>query len=192
MALQSRIVNRTPAPKSNVISYPAPVVTQIQRERLQYTPGNPLQPLAGVNFPGAQLGAPIEVIRDLIRKQTRMLGVPFTVPISAIGAQISVPVEGMSDGKIFLGISVTDGETVQRLVSEQFTLIINNEVIFQNLNVLGLMTGSTQSAFKTGMNVPFVSFPRPLSGQDDIVFTITNQAAVAINAHLGSIQIFYI
>lgn len=149
-------------------------------------PFNPDLPLAGVAYPGGQMGAPIEVVRDLTSRQKRVNGFEFIIPVAAAGTRLPrIVVDNLGDAKIFLGLFMasTSGGAGSVFSLEIATLMINNEIIFQDIPLVGLQS--------TIFTQEYISFPRPLAGQDEIFIDITLTAAVLV-ACPGKVGIFYL
>lgn len=124
------------------------------------------KPLGNPQFPGLEfLGMNVEEIRSLIKTQKRARGYRLPVPIGA--SQFSVELSGTA--RIFLGFNF-GGVFGSGVISDTFTLTINNEIILQEAN-----TG----AFSTTRVIPqdFYYFPRPLSGTDSIEYKFQSSGA---------------
>lgn len=109
-------------------------------------------------FPGSQFGANIDQIRALINRGKCSKG--FIIPVLVGTQEFSLKLP--SDARILLGFCIgifTAGET--------FSLQVNQEKI---------VDGAPVSCF-TNLNRVLVDeyyvYPRPLSGQDEILFTYT-------------------
>jgi hypothetical protein len=116
------------------------------------------------------------MMRDAYSNGVRCKG--FTVSIAAGTSAFSVDLSGMA--KNFLGFSFLFLAQPAGAVITQ--LVVNNDVVvdstlIQHFQVLG-----------TTSDRDYYPFPRPLNGQDTIVFNFTNAGAVAT----GYLVVYYI
>jgi hypothetical protein len=115
-------------------------------------------------------------MRDAYSNGVRCKG--FTVSIAAGTSSFSVDLSGMA--KNFLGFSFLFLNQPGGAVITQ--LVVNNDVVvdstlIQHFQVLG-----------TTSDRDYYPFPRPLNGQDTIVFNFTNAGAIAT----GYLVVYYI
>lgn len=108
-------------------------------------------------FPGQQKGFSIDAIRTLIKKQKRTRGFRFNL-VSSIGT-FNINISGSA--RIFLGFALSFEPDTTANFPAFMNLTINNEVIIQDVN----------PNFFTSryMDDEYYFFPRPLSGQDDVI-----------------------
>jgi len=116
------------------------------------------------------------MMRDAYSNGVRCKG--FTVSIAAGTSSFSVDLSGMA--KNFLGFSFLFLNQPGGAVITQ--LVVNNDVVvdstlIQHFQVLG-----------TTSDRDYYPFPRPLNGQDTIVFNFTNAGAIAT----GYLVVYYI
>lgn len=113
-------------------------------------------------FPGNQYGGTIEQIRNLIQHQKKSKG--FSLQ-SVVGTQtFNLVLSG--DARLLLGytfLGATAGDFCR--------IKINNEIINDNVPVQGL------TLLNNAMQNEYYEFPRPLSGQDEIVVEYTSTVA---------------
>lgn len=129
-------------------------------------------------FPGQQLGnKSIEQIRAIIKRQKRIKGYSFTVPVG--GSSFNLDLSGTA--RILLGIAFLskDGTPFAEIASVQFQ--VNNEIVIDQLN----------PNFLTNLlnNNEYYYLPRPLSGTDELTLKFTN---TGLNAELANVVIYYI
>ena len=127
-------------------------------------------------FPGQQKGFSIDAIRTLIKKQKRARGFRFALVTSNQSFNINIS----GSARIFLGFVLSFVPDTLSSFPPFMNLTINNEVIIQDTN----------PNFFTSryMDDEYYFFPRPLSGQDDIILT-TQPAGVPITLDVG---VYYI
>lgn len=111
------------------------------------------------SFPGQQNGASIEQVRDFNKNMVRRLGKRFSGGTSAVDFQINFS----GTAKFFLGIAFLNN------LGALVTLNVNNEVVFSNVDAGFFTLGKTEQ--------DYYAINRPLSGQDDVILTITGDAA---------------
>jgi hypothetical protein len=116
------------------------------------------------------------MMRDAYSNGVRCKG--FTVSIAAGTSSFSVDLSGMA--KNFLGFGFVFLNAPGGAVITQ--LVVNNDVVvdstlIQHFQVLG-----------TTSDRDYYPFPRPLNGQDTIVFNFTNAGAIAT----GYLVVYYI
>ena len=113
-------------------------------------------------FPGAQFGASVEQIRQLIGRQKGAKGYTLALTIGTTEHNIQMP----GDAVMMLGFmirSYNPGET--------FSLKINGEIC------LDQVPASCYTNLNKIINDEYYILPRPLSGQDEIIFTFTATGA---------------
>jgi len=113
-------------------------------------------------FPGAQDGASMEQIQEFIRNQARLKGFRFS---GGIGSQ-NFPLQISGTAKFFLGVQFNES------FDADVTLTVNNEVIYQDVPVIGLNPISNPRSEKDWFPVS-----RPLSGTDEIILAINSFVA---------------
>jgi hypothetical protein len=126
-------------------------------------------------FPGQQMGASIEQVRSLIKRQKRLKGYSFNVPQGT--SSFNLDLSGTA--RILLGIAifgkVTASEEPFRLMPScciPFTQIeslqfqVNNEIVIDQLDPNFLSFGFN--------NNEYYYIPRPLSGTDELTLKFTN------------------
>ena len=140
-------------------------------------------------FPGQKRpGVPsIESIRKLISRQKKIKGYTFEVPTG--NSQFNIELPGIA--RVFLGLVMYGAnrpepddvklccETFVNIDSMQF--IINNELIIDQLDPNFISFGL--------MDTEYYFIPRPLSGQDTITITFTNNGALSETTKLA---VYYI
>lgn len=116
----------------------------------------------GVNtpmFPGMQKGdKTIEQVQNYIKEQVRRKGFKFSGGTSATDFKIDIP----GNGRYFYGIAFLNG------FDAVCTLIVNNEIVMQGVDVGFILFGKTEQ--------DYFAVNRPLSGSDSITLTITGGA----------------
>ena len=143
------------------------------------TRGIPVQPEA-YQYPGAIFGSQWEDVQQLIRKQNKTFGFTAIVAATSI-TNFAVKLSGTA--KILLGMKMTVGTPAFVDPSSTFDLIVNNERIINAVPVLYFNNDfSVNSAVQE-----YVSFPRPLSGNDDITLVVNEIGALPQNYEM----IFY-
>lgn len=127
-------------------------------------------------FPGQQKGASIEQVRSFIKKQKRSRGFRFALITSNQTFNINIS----GSARLFLGFAFSFSPDTLASFPPFVNLTINNEVVIQD----------TFPNFFTSryMDDEYYFFPRPLSGQDDIILT-TQPAVAPINL---DVIIYYI
>lgn len=125
-------------------------------------------------FPGQQLGATIEQVRTLIKKQKRMKGFKFAAPVGTSSMKLDLS----GNARMLIGFAMyakpkaldTIGEFFSPAITflnvEQVTLKVNNEIIVDQVDPNFLSFGL--------QNDEYYFLPRPLSGTDDINMTFLN------------------
>lgn len=115
-------------------------------------------PIGVPQFPGGDfLGMDLQQIRSVIKTQKRAKG--FTFPVTVGTSNFNIDISGTA--KIFLGFTF-GGATATPVISDSFTLVINNEIIIQD----GQTPSFSTSRFQGDREYYF--FPRPLTGTDEI------------------------
>lgn len=134
---------------------PPPIIQPVQ--------GVPLSP-ASFQYPGATYGAPWDDIQELIRKQKKTLGILAVCNVGTVN-NFSIKLSGTAN--IFLGLAIGNFSAFLNPLSN-LTLTINNDVVIDKISTFFLLKETTVC------NSPYEykSYPRPLSGNDDIVLTI--------------------
>jgi hypothetical protein len=124
-------------------------------------------------FPGGQFSGSIAEIRALIKKQKRANGVRYT---TVAGSRVTVQIPVSATAQILLGVRVMRNDD-----QDIGTLQINNEVVISNvsLNFLNPLTSRFPQEY--------FALPRPLSGKDQILFTVQST-----NAAVGFVDIFFL
>ena len=155
-------------------------------------------PSMGLNapqFPGQQVkNISIDQVRTLIKKQRRIKGYSFNVPLG----QIEFPLQLSGTARILLGIAmlpvpVLDPNDLTAGNSNPFPYItgfrnvtgvsfkVNNEIVVENLH----------PTFMTNfLNTDEYNYlPRPLSGTDEITLVFNNTGT---NTEVVNVAIYYI
>jgi len=113
-------------------------------------------------FPGWQKNNPPDKVRDFIKDQVRRKGFRFSG--GAVATDFNLGLSG--NARFFWGIAMIPGQNLGLA-----TLKVNNEVIFENVDWGFLAFGTTEQ--------DYFAVNRPLSGQDDIILTLTGNAGYA-------------
>lgn len=145
------------------------MLNQIEQAYIFNKPG----PGANFEFPGSQYGGNIEQVRSLLRHQKKSKGFDL---VCGIGFNtFSLRLSG--DARLLLG----------------FVILICNAGEFINLKINSdlVLDGATVQGF-TGFNNEnivddYLIYPRPLSGQDEIILDYT-----AVVARTNHIQLLYL
>jgi len=116
------------------------------------------------------------MMRDAYSNGVRAKG--FTVTIGAATSSFSVDLSGMA--KNFLGFSFLFLAQPAGAVITQ--LVINNDVVVDSTLIQHFQIAGTTS------DRDYYPFPRPLNGQDTIVFNFTNSGVLAT----GYLAVYYI
>lgn len=115
-------------------------------------------------FPGlAGKDLSIEQVRAIIRRQKRCRGFRFGL-VAGINADLNIQISG--DARTFLGFSVLLDNQTAGADPTEMTLTINNEIVISQVD--------PQFFSPDFMDDEYYFFPRPLSGQDDIELSVTN------------------
>jgi hypothetical protein len=119
-----------------------------------------LQPIVNTpQFPGWQKGNAPEKVREFIKDQVRRKGYRLSGGNTAQDFNL-----GLSGTARYLyGLALVTGQTTGLA-----TLKVNNEVVWENVDLSFLNFGQTEQ--------DYYAVNRPLSGQDDIILTITGDA----------------
>tara|TARA_R100000664_G_C2759378_1_gene149089 strand:+ start:1627 stop:2103 length:477 start_codon:yes stop_codon:yes gene_type:complete len=136
-------------------------------------------------FPGQKRpGVPsIESIRKLISRQKKIKGYTFEVPNG--NSQFNIELPGIARvflGLVMYGANKPEEPTTPKLCCETFTeidsmqFIINNELIIDQLDPNFISFGL--------MDTEYYFLPRPLSGQDTITITFTNNGGLSETAKM--------
>ena len=115
-------------------------------------------------------------MRDAYSNGVRCKG--FTVTISSATSSFSVDLSGMA--KNFLGFGWFFRTAPAGIVTTQ--LVINNDVVVDSSLIQHFQINNTTS------DRDYFPFPRPLNGQDTIVFNFTNSSTIAT----GFLVVYYI
>jgi len=115
-------------------------------------------------FPGVNPNMSIEQVRAVIRKQVRSKG--FVFGISNGSNSFDIDLSGTA--RVFLGFALTAVDPVLADTPRDVTITINNEIVIDRVP-----PNFFSEAF---MDDEYFYFPRPLSGQDTIVFDVTGVA----------------
>jgi len=125
-------------------------------------------------FPGQQFGLSIENVRSLIKRQKRLKGYSFNVPIGS--SSFNLDLSGTA--RILLGIAIYGKLSNNELDREQpsccipFQMIetiqfqVNNEIVIDQLDPNFLSFGFN--------NNEYYYIPRPLSGTDELTLKFLN------------------
>jgi len=105
----------------------------------------------------------IEQVRAIIRRQKKARGFRFPLVVGA-NADLAIPISG--DARTFLGFAVLFENVVAPALATQMTIELNDEIVIRQV----------PPAFFTPdfMDDEYYFFPRPLSGQDNIIMNVTN------------------
>lgn len=145
---------------------PPPVIMPVQ--------GMPPMPRE-YQYPGAIYGAQWEDVQDLIRKQKKSKGIIIN---SIISTTVETQVNLSGTAKIFLGIRIGNSSFgLSR--NAVWQLVINNEIIFKDVSTFFMMNDFTVNSAVT----EYFSYPRPLTGTDDIQIFVSEPAAGANSAY---------
>jgi len=126
-------------------------------------------------YPGGVYGAPFIDVQQLIRKQKKTFG----LLAQSVGGTVNrFPVQLSGTAKVFLGLSIGNNPGLLDQAST-IELKINNEIIITDLSMFFLFRDFSVN------NSPneYKSYPRPLSGTDEITLTI-NDVNVGNNTFL--------
>lgn len=133
------------------------------------------KPKPGTNFefPGSQYGGTIDQVRSLIRhqKKTKGIDIPLGIGFNTFSLRLS------GDARMLLGfilLIATSGDTIN--------LRINSDVILDGASAQGFTGFNNQNLFDD-----YMIYPRPLSGQDEIILDYTS-----VNAKFNQIQLVYL
>ena len=108
------------------------------------------------------------VMRDAYSNGVRCKG--FTVTISAATSSFSVDLSGMAKNFLGFGWYFFSGVPAGIVTTQ---LVINNDVVVDSSLIQHFQINNTTS------DRDYFPFPRPLNGQDTIVFNFTNGGGVA-------------
>lgn len=121
------------------------------RQPVAYNPAN--------QFPGQQYGGTIQQVQNLIVHQKKIKGFPLVLAIGFNSFQLTLS----GDARLMLGFAFNSAAAL-----DEFTLKVNNEIIIENSSVNGFTLQN-----KT-IGSEYYIFPRPLSGQDEIILEYTS------------------
>lgn len=132
--------------------------------------------MGNVIYPGAQLGLEIGQIRDFVKTQKRSKGFEFQ---TVAGATADFPLEISGDGVFFLGLNISSFD-VATIANHSFKLMFNEEQIFAKNNGKFLCPQTNPNK-----DLEFFPYPRPMSGSDNVILSITSKVAeiILINAY---------
>jgi hypothetical protein len=137
-------------------------------------------------FPGQQLGnKSIEQIRGMIKRQKRLKGYSFNVPIGA--SSFNLDLSGTA--RILLGIALFGKSTDSTAANSwnTFTSIetlqfqVNNEIVIDQL--------SPNFLTQQFNNAEYYYIPRPLSGTDELTLKFINTGG---NVEIVKVVLYYI
>jgi len=113
-------------------------------------------------FPGV-LGENLSIaqVRAIIRRQKRAKGFRFGL---TAGSNPGLQLKLSGTARTFLGFAVLEENQVNNAVASEMTLTINNEIV-----IAPVSPRFFQPDF---MDDEYYFFPRPLSGQDDILLDV--------------------
>jgi len=123
-----------------------------------------------VIFPGAQLGFDIGAMRDFVKVQKRSKGFEFQTVVGS--ADFNLDISG--DGVFFLGLNVTSA-TPNTMFKHSLKLMFNEEQLFAKNNAKFLCP-----ELNPNKDMEFFPYPRPMSGSDEVVLTITSTEAITL------------
>ena len=118
------------------------------------------------------------MMRDAYSNGVRCKG--FTVSIAAGTSSFSVDLSGMA--KNFLGFSFFFLVTPPAAGAVITQLVVNNDVVVDSTLIQHFQVAGTTS------DRDYFPFPRPLNGQDTIIFNFTNSGVLAT----GYLAVYYI
>ena len=124
-----------------------------------------------VIFPGTQLGYDIGQMRDFVKVQKRSKG--FEIQTSG-GGTVDVPLKISGDGKFFLGLNIASAINAT-MFNHSFKLMFNEEQLFANCNGQYLCP-----ALNPNKDMEFFPYPRPMSGSDTVILSVTSKLAEVI------------
>lgn len=129
---------------------------------------------------GTQMGFSIGELRDFIKLQKRCKGYDIQTTVNTTTYEKLV-ISG--NAKILLGFNLsTKIADIANLSSHSATLTVNNETIFENINLQFLNPNYNWKEQE------YFPFPRPLSGSDDVTLAIKSGAS----ADLVFVELYYI
>jgi len=123
--------------------------------------------IGGVIFPGSQLGYDLGQMRDFVKVQKRSKG--FAIQ-TAVGT-IDFPLKISGDGNFFLGLNVASAVN-STMFNHSFKLMFNEEQLFADCNGQYLCP-----ALNPNKDMEFFPYPRPMSGSDTVILSITSLLA---------------
>jgi len=129
-------------------------------------------------FPGQQLGnKTIEQIRGIIKRQKRIKGYSFTVPVGA--SSFNLDLSGTA--RILLGIALITKDATAFIEINSLQFQVNNEIVIDQVNPNFLTQYFN--------NNEYYYIPRPLSGTDELTLKFQNNGA---NTEVCEVVIYYI
>lgn len=134
-----------------------------QQYELEQIAGN-IRPRNDKNVrPGDRMGLDIKQVQNYIKRQKRCKGESYAL---ATGDNTDLAVQLPGTARVWLGFvfSFSAVKNVGGLVVGNVSLVINNEVVIENVFV--------DFYGKDFTDEEYYFIPRPLSGQDDIRFTV--------------------
>jgi len=141
---------------------------------LEYLVNKPVNPRWDTNVrPGDQLGLSAQQVRNFIARSKRAKGI---IQSLAVGDSGDIPLQLPGTAKLFLGFAFQ--QTALASASDltgELSLTINNDLLINNTHVAFFGSGFTDEEY--------YFIPYPLSGKDDIKFTI-NSVLTLYTAHI--------
>lgn len=137
-------------------------------------------------FPGQQLGnKSIEQIRSIIKRQKRLKGYSFNVPIGA--SSFNLDLSGTA--RILLGIALF-GKSKQSDAANSFSTFVSVETLqFQVNNEIVIDQLDPNFLTQQFNNNEYYYIPRPLSGTDELTLKFTN---TGLSTEVVKVVLYYI
>jgi len=139
-----------------------------KKSKLNFPSFPGLQKIKGIvdtpEFPGLDMEGRIDLIRRIIINQKRAKGFSLNI-VNGTGNSFDINLSGTA--KWMLGFVLTFTNQTVLGVPTSMTLTVNNDVVIQDAYPPSFSAGLTDREF--------YFYPRPLSGQDEIVLTMTGQ-----------------
>ena len=120
-------------------------------------------------FPGVSIDKAIDTVRAFIKNQKRVKGFEFAI---AAGSNPDLEISLSGTARMFLGFAVTQTITDVATRAKGLTLVINNDIVIDNVNIDKFGPEFTDDEF--------YFYPRPLSGTDTFKLDIIGQGANTI------------
>lgn len=114
-------------------------------------------------FPGQQYGGTIDQVRNLIQHQKKIKGFGLNNAVGTNNHNLTLS----GDARLLLGFALSSSAD-----NDIITLKVNNEFLLENI------PASAISVQNKTLGDDYYIFPRPLSGQDEIVLTYISTGAV--------------